>query len=209
MNKSCNFFSAEKSIHTKYIIACFLSFTLSSCTTQVSPKLSTQDDLKRQLDLSKLDYWTWTGKFVFKQKNTSGLGSLTWRKKGISNYISLKGPIGIGASELLIRQGQVLSYETGAPKISSKEEEIPEELFLDDLPLDSIDLLLLGLVPKNSNHTKRYAGPTVSYRYEDWLVIHKKWREFGGYLLPSETFLKNKLVQIKLVTLDWSSAKHD
>ncbi len=209
MNISCHLFSAEKSIHHIYIIACFLSFTLSSCTTQVAPKLSTQEDLKRQFDLSELDYWTWIGKFVFKQKNKSKLGSLTWRKTGISNYISIKGPIGIGASKLLIRQGQILSYKPGLPEFSPREIAISEKLFLDDLPLDSIDLLLLGLVPKNSNLPKMGIGSIASYKYNDWLIIHKKWRKFDGYLLPSETFLENEFVQIKLVTLDWSPAKND
>ena len=72
-----------------------------------------------------------------------------------------------------------------------------DELFLYDLPLDSIDVWLLGLAPR------KYSNPLIQNHYQDLQVTYLDWKNFNGYFLPSKIFLQSKLAQIKLVTLNW------
>ena len=187
----------RKRIHKIYIFAFLLSLAMSSCTTQITPKSSIQNAPEGQPDLREIENWTWKGKFIFKKKNEAKLGSLTWRKRGLSNYISVKGPLGINVDSFLIREGEILNHKTGELR-NSKQLSMPsDELFLYDLPLDSIHDWLIGLAPR------KYSNPLIQNQYKDLQITYLDWKNFNGYFLPSKILLQNKFAQIKLVTLNW------
>ena len=187
----------RKRIHKTYISAFLLSLTISSCTTQITPKTSIQKIPENQPELREIENWTWKGKFIFKKKNEAKLGSLTWRKRGLSNYISVKGPLGINIDSFLIREGEILNHKTGELRNSQQLSMPSDELFLYDLPLDSIHVWLLGLAPR------KYSTPLIQHQYQDLQITYLDWKNFNGYFLPSKIFLQSKLAQIKLVTLNW------
>ena len=180
-----------------YISAFLLSLTMSSCTTQITQNSSTQIIPERQPELREIENWTWKGKFVFKKKNEARIGSLTWQKRGLSNYISVKGPLGINIDNFLIREGEILNQKTGELKNSQQLSMPSDELFLYDLPLDSIHVWLLGLAPR------KYSNPLIQHQYQDLQITYLDWQTFDGYFLPSKIFLQGKFAQIKLVTLNW------
>ena len=180
-----------------YISAFLLSLTMSSCTTQITPKTSIQKIPGNQPELREIENWTWKGKFIFKKKNEAKLGSLTWRKRGLSNYISVKGPLGINIDNFLIREGEILNQKTGELRNSQQLSILSDELFLYDLPLDSIHVWLLGLAPR------KYSNPLIQNQHQDLQITYLDWKNFNGYFLPSKIFLQSKLAQIKLVTLNW------
>ena len=187
----------RKRIHKTYISAFLLSLTISSCTTQITPKTSIQKIPENQPELREIENWTWKGKFIFKKKNEAKLGSLTWRKRGLSSYISVKGPLGINIDNFLIREGEILNHKTGELRNSQQLSMSSDELFLYDLPLDSIHVWLLGLAPR------KYLTPLIQHQYQDLQITYLDWKNFNGYFLPSKIFLQSKLAQIKLVTLNW------
>ena len=186
-----------KRILNIYISAFLLSLTMSSCTTQITPKTSIQKIPGNQPELREIENWTWKGKFIFKKKNEAKLGSLTWRKRGLSNYISVKGPLGINIDNFLIREGEILNQKTGELRNSHQLSILSDELFLYDLPLDSIHVWLLGLAPG------KYSNPLIQNQHQDLQITYLDWKNFNGYFLPSKIFLQSKLAQIKLVTLNW------
>ena len=189
----------RKRIHKTYISAFLLSLTISSCTTQITPESGIQKIPRNQPELREIENWTWKGKFIFKKKNEAKLGSLTWRKRGLSNFISIKGPLGINIDSFLIREGEILNHKTGELRNSQQLSMPSDELFLYDLPLDSIHIWLLGLAPR------KYLTPLIQhqYQYQDLQITYLDWKTFNGYFLPSKIFLQSKLAQIKLVTLNW------
>ena len=158
----------RKRIHRTYIIAFLLSLTMSSCTTQIAQNSSTQIIPERQAELRKIGNWTWRGKFVFKKENEAKIGSLTWKKRGLSNYISVKGPLGIEIDSFLIRDGRLLNRKTGEPRNSQRSSMSSNELFLYDFPLDSIPILLLGLAPR------KYSNPVIQNHHQD--SFHRSYK---------------------------------
>ena len=205
MSKYYRFFSHTTKSSQKFpIIAIFLSLFISGCTTQISSKSNISGDLKKQTHLSKITDWTWSGKFVLKNRKKSKLGGLTWQKKGLNNYIFLKGPMGIKIDSFLISEGRILRHKT-------REREIDPtiRLSLNDLPLDTINLWLLGIVPEAFSDNQNHSGKFASHQYKDWRITYKNWKTFNGYSLPSEILLKRKFMQMKLITLNWISEKND
>ena len=170
---------------------------MSSCTTQITQNSSTQIIPQRQAELREIENWTWKGKFVFKKKNEAKIGSLTWQKRGLSNYISVKGPLGIKIDSFLIRDGQILNHKTGELRNSQRLSTSSDGLFVYNLPLDSIHNWLLGLAPRE------HSNPLIQHQYQDLQITYLDWKTFNGYFLPSKIFLQSKFAQIKLVTLNW------
>ncbi len=187
----------KKTINKTFIIAFLLTLTMSSCTTQITQNSSTQIISEKQPKLREIENWTWKGKFVFKKKNEAKIGSLTWQKRGLSNYISVKGPLGIKIDSFLIRDGQILNHKTGELRSPQRFSTSSDGLFLYNLPLDSIHNWLLGLAPRE------YSNPLIQHQYLDLQITYLDWKTFNGYFLPSKIFLQSKFAQIKLVTLNW------
>ncbi len=182
------------------IILLYLSSTLLACSSQIQQRAQAPQHLSKDIDPIETKNWQWKGKFVIKSEEVTEAGGLTWLKTGDDNFVSIRGPMGIGLRKFLIRHGEIQSLNVE----QTREIHRITELLGVELPLNRIPLWLLGKESAKSHKSQEKSKKIRTFEQSGWHITFKSWNKYQNALLPSEIIAKNKSIEIKIITLSWS-----
>lgn len=179
-----------------------LAATLAGCAATPSvPQLPGLADVER------LEAWTAAGRLAMVAGDDGGSGSFVWRQSGPSTTLSIRGPLGAGALEI-VTDGRSLQVTDGSGRsvdTTQAEESLRVRLGA-DLPWDHLRYWMLG-VPAPAESAEVTDASTVPLRRIDqsgWQVGYETFRPVSGAVLPGRFTAERGAVRLKVIIDDWS-----
>jgi len=187
------------------------SLLLGACATMqpVSPPQSVERE-ELSSALVTMQDWGLIGRIAVKHDDGGGQGKLRWQQEAATARISLSGPLGIGASEILweprqvtFRQGNEEASElyTGA----NAAEQFLESRLGWNLPVSSIRFWVRGIPDPDFAFEEDYdeTGGLTQIRQRGWQISYKQYVNVSGWLLPSKLDVLNDSVRLRLIADEW------
>lgn len=136
-----------------------------------------------------------------------GSGSFTWRQEGLATTLSIRGPLGAGAIEILT-DGQSMSVTDGAGRSvdTTQAEAALRERLGADLPWTQLRFWMLG-VPAPGAAASVVDSAVAPVRVIDqagWNVGYESFRAVAGTALPARFSATRGAIRLKVIIDDWS-----
>ena len=158
-------------------------------------------------DVERFESWTAAGRLAMVAGEEGGSGSFSWRQSGASTTLSLRGPLGAGALEI-VTDGQDLQVTDGSGHSAdtAQAEQALRARLGADLPWNHLRYWMLG-VPAPSPSADVVDGVTTPLRRIDqsgWRVDYETFRSVSGAALPGRFTAQRGAVKLKVVVDDWN-----
>ncbi len=136
-----------------------------------------------------------------------GSGSFTWRQAGPATTLSIRGPLGAGAIEI-VTDGQAMSVTDGAGRsVDSTEAEAALRGRLGaDLPWTALRYWMLG-VPAPGDAAAVVDSTVAPLRVIDqagWNVGYESFRAVAGTALPARFAATRGAIRLKVIIDGWT-----
>lgn len=181
-----------------------LALALAGCAaTPPVPSLPAPEEVARFED------WTAAGRLAMAAGDEGGSGSFTWRQDGPSTTLSIRGPLGAGALEI-VTDGRALSVTDGAGRSvdTAQAEEALRTRLGADLPWTELRYWMLG-VPSpvgTAGVTDSSVAPLRVIEQAGWQVGYESFRTVAGATLPARFTATRGTVRLKVLIDDWTIA---
>lgn len=193
---------------TRLSAALMALFLVSACETNRSHKVEggkpSAGWQEQERYLSKLDAWEMSG------RAGSGLGftgQLSWVQHDQQSYIKIRGPLGIGAMEIIGNAQQVsLTDKYGTQTVFDPEVVLRESYGL-PLPIAYLRWWMLGIAAPNESAGYQFdsAGNAAEIHQAGWQVTLNSYQAYDcGVALPRKMTLVNGDNKLKLVIKSWT-----
>ena len=177
-----------------------LALVLGGCAT--APTTPTA-----AVDPGRLREWRATGRMALAVDGRGGSGSFTWQQRDLATTLSIRGPLGAGAMQIVAEgeslaatDGEGRSVDTGPARAMLRERVGA------DLPIAELRYWMLGLPSPDSPARVAVAAGTPSRVIEQsgWRIGYDAFRATGGLSLPARFSAVQGVVRLKVVIDDWT-----
>lgn len=201
------------------IISLLLVFT-TGCTTIETAIESVDLDVYRAhaATVSSVDHWNLRGRISVRAGSKGEIGRVLWIRNGDAHQLELYG--NFGSRRIRIVQdsdGVVLEDTQGRTIIGSSIQAVLEQRTGQSLPVDALTYWLVGAIDPNfaSVNVWDVEGRLISIQQAGWTVNFSKYRDVGGYQLPTRLNIvadaesvaseesDEKIEEIRIVISDW------
>lgn len=160
-------------------------------------------------DVARFEDWTAAGRLAMAAGGEGGSGSFTWRQDGPSTTLSIRGPLGAGALEI-VTDGQALSVTDGAGRSvdTIQAEEALRTRLGADLPWTELRYWMLGVPsPIETAEVKdSTVAPLRVIEQAGWRIGYESFRAVAGAALPARFTATRGAVRLKILIDDWTIA---
>lgn len=158
-------------------------------------------------DVERFAEWTASGRLAMVTGEEGGNGSFVWRQTGASTSLSIRGPLGAGAVEIL-SDGRSLSVTDGAGRIvdAAQAEAALRARLGADLPWIELRYWMQG-VPAPTSPAEVGDARVEPLRVIDqagWQIAYESFRTVSGAALPGRFTAARGAVRLKVVVDDWA-----
>lgn len=151
--------------------------------------------------------WTAAGRLAMAAGDEGGSGSFTWRQDGATTTLSIRGPLGAGAIEILT-DGQSLRVTDGAGRSvdTTQAEEVLRSRLGADLPWTHMRYWMLGVPAPGETYAvvDSRAAPVRVIDQAGWNVGYESFRPVAGTTLPARFSAARGPVRLKVIVDDWT-----
>ncbi|MDE0310395.1 MAG: lipoprotein insertase outer membrane protein LolB [Acidiferrobacterales bacterium] len=201
------------------IISLALVF-MTGCATVETAIESVDLDVYRShaATVSTIDHWNLRGRISIRAGSKGEIGRLLWVRNGDAHQLEIYG--NFGSRRIRIIQdsdGVVLEDTQGRRIIGSNMQAVLEQRTGQSLPVEALIYWLVGAIdPKfGSVNVWDVEGRLISVQQAGWTVSFSKYRDAGGYQLPTRLNLVQdaqtltsdesgeKIEEIRIVISDW------
>ena len=180
--------------------ACFvLAATLAGCAVSpVAPPVAP--------DPEKLQAWTATGRMALAANGEGGSGSFTWQQRSDEATLSLRGPLGAGAIEV-VTDGRTLAVTDAEGRHVGDEraQAMLRQRLGTDLPLGELRFWMLGVAAPGSTASVADAAsaPRRVIEQSGWRIDYDTFQPAAGYSVPARFTATQGGVRLRVVVDDW------
>ena len=177
-------------------------FLLSSCAHYTEQHPLDLSWSERQHMLSAMMNWQFRGHFAFKSPQHKLRANIFWQQNDKNYDISIFGPFGIDAVEILGRPGEVVFKDNhGKTYHASSPESLLEQQVGWSLPVSSLYYWVRGLPAPGSVTSVQY---DVYHRIDvlqqdEWKIQFVQYTRSAAYELPQEIIFTHKKDYVHLI----------
>lgn len=158
-------------------------------------------------DPELLQQWTASGRIAFAANGEGGSGSFTWEQRRAGTTLSLRGPLGAGAMQV-ITDGQTLAVTDAEGRHLGNDQAhglLRRRLGM-DLPLAELRYWMLGVAAPGSHATVADAAqaPRRVIEQSGWRIDYDAFQSAAGLSLPQRFVAIQGEVRLKVVVDDWA-----
>ncbi len=150
--------------------------------------------------LYDLKSWSFEGRLALASQNDSWSANIAWDHSPEAEKIKLSGPLGQGATVILLK-GNMVTIDRGGDDVQSSMH--PEEFINQQLgmfvPVRSLRYWVVGL-PEPS---LTYKNTDNGFNQAGWLSEYKQMQSVNDSVLPLKMMVMNKQVKLKLIIDHW------
>ena len=180
--------------------ACFLlAATLAGCAVApVAPTVVPDPD--------RLPAWTASGRMALAANGEGGSGSFTWRQRSAEATLSLRGPLGAGAIEV-VTDGRTLAVTDAEGRHVGDEraQAMLRQRLGTELPLNELRFWMLGVAAPGSaaNVADAATAPRRVIEQSGWRIDYDSFQAAAGYSVPERFTATQGAVRLKVIVDDW------
>lgn len=161
------------------------------------------------VDPARLREWTATGRMALAVDGRGGSGSFTWTQRDVATTLSIRGPLGAGAVQI-VAEGEAIAATDGeghhldtAPARALLRERLGA-----DLPVAQLRYWMLGLPsPDIPAEVADHAGtPVRVIEQSGWRIGYDAFQPTAGLSLPARFSAVQGDVRIKVIVDRWTVA---
>ncbi|TRX02308.1 lipoprotein insertase outer membrane protein LolB [Candidatus Methylobacter oryzae] len=150
--------------------------------------------------LYDLESWSFEGRLALTGQSDSWSANIAWEHSPESEKIKLSGPLGQGATVILLK-GNVVTIDRGGNDVQTSTR--PEEFINQQLgmfvPVRSLRYWVVGLPEPSLSYKNTDSG----FSQEGWLSEYKQMQPVNDGVLPLKMMVMNKQVKLKLIIDHW------
>ncbi|ODS22946.1 outer membrane lipoprotein LolB [Candidatus Endobugula sertula] len=184
-----------------------LLILLSACSQY--PRIN---DTQQQFPQAIPSHWTMTAKLGIRTANNSGSATLNWQQQQDRYQIRLSGPLGQGAGKISGDNTYITIERANKPPLfSTKPEQLIQETFNWELPLQHLSYWVRGLPSPYSNQAEQdYAntGTLLQLRQSGWTLHYDRYHSIGRWLMPGRIKAQKETIKLTLVIKRWRFPPH-
>ena len=180
--------------------ACLLlAATLAGCAVApVAPTVVPDPD--------RLPAWTASGRMALAANGEGGSGSFTWRQRSAEATLSLRGPLGAGAIEV-VTDGRTLAVTDAEGRHVGDEraQAMLRQRLGTELPLNELRFWMLGVAAPGSAASVADAAtaPRRVIEQSGWRIDYDSFQAAAGYSVPERFTATQGAVRLKVIVDDW------
>jgi len=185
---------------------------LTACSTvKTSSETSPADLARYELRanaISAVEAWALQGRLAVSDENDGGSGTLRWRVGPDGSRMDFHGAMGRGAWQLESGGGWAeLKLADGSTYFAANVGELVRGQLGWEIPVEALSWWVRGLaVPGSEGHKTLGEDGTLSFLNQyGWVVEYGRYREVGGFILPSKLTARNEGKTVKLAIRDWET----
>lgn len=182
------------------IVALALVLVLGGCATVPTTPTAA-------VDPGRLREWRATGRMALAVDGRGGSGSFTWQQRDLATTLSIRGPLGAGAMQI-VAEGESIAATDGEGRSVDTEpaRAMLRERLGADLPIAELRYWMLGLPAPDSPAEVAVAAGTPSRVIEQsgWRIGYDAFRPTDGLSLPARFSAVQGDVRLKVVIDDWT-----
>jgi outer membrane lipoprotein LolB len=176
-----------------------LAATLAGCAVSpVAPTVAPDPDT--------LTAWTASGRMALAANGEGGSGSFTWQQRSAEATLSLRGPLGAGAVEV-VTDGHTLAVTDAEGRHLGDERARAtlRQRLGTDLPLGELRYWMLGVAAPGSAASVADAAtaPRRVIEQSGWRIDYDTFRAAAGYSVPERFTATQGGVRLKVIVDDW------
>ena len=150
--------------------------------------------------------WAATGRMALAANGEGGSGSFTWQQRSAEATLSLRGPFGAGAIEV-VTDGRTLAVTDGEGRHLGDEraQAILRQRLGTDLPLGELRFWMLGVAAPGSAASVSDAAtaPRRVIEQSGWRVDYDTFQTAAGYSVPERFTATQGGVRLKVIVDNW------
>ena len=172
---------------------------LVGCATPTTAPLPAYSKAIRN-QLYRLQQWSLDGRLALNAGKESWSATLLWEHNPKLEHLKLSGPLGQGAADIKLGQGQVVIDRGGKDVQVSRHPEqfISQQLGL-AVPIRSLGYWVVGVPEPNTAVFETGNG----FKQGDWIVAYKEMQLVGKHALPKKMLVMNGQVRVKIMIDQW------
>lgn len=136
-----------------------------------------------------------------------GSGSFTWRQDGLATTVSIRGPLGAGAIEI-ITDGQSMSVTDGSGRSldTAQAEAALRERLGADLPWTEMRYWMLGVPApgETASVVDSVVAPVRVIEQAGWNVGYDSFRAVAGTALPARFAAASGAIRLRVIIDEWT-----
>jgi outer membrane lipoprotein LolB len=176
-----------------------LVLMLSACSTVPVGPENHYSKIARE-HLYQLERWSFEGRLALTGINDSWSASINWGHRPDDEKIKLSGPLGQGATVILLT-GDLVTIDRGDGRAQSSTQ--PEAFINQQLgmfvPVRSLRYWVVGLPEPASAYVETVAG----FKQAGWLIEYKQMQPVDDQSMPRKITVTNEQVKLKLILDEW------
>ena len=180
----------------------------SACATNDPGDLSSPDWQAHNAQLQALQQWRANGKLALRDTQRSESATLDWYQDGLQTRVQLRGPLGVGATQIISDGKQLEIQRDGEVRvfdISSREQVLRHTGW--DLPLGALPYWLRGLPDPTLEVQALQLDETGALPSKlsqaGWRVSYEDFTNRGGLSLPTRLRIESGDTRATVVIRQW------
>jgi outer membrane lipoprotein LolB len=157
-------------------------------------------------DPESFQYWTASGRLALAANGEGGGGSFTWGQQGAESTLSIRGPLGAGAMQVITDgQSLIVTDAEGRHLGTEQASALLRRRLGTDLPLAELRYWMLGVPSPASPSSVSDAtvAPVRVIEQSGWRIGYDMFTASGGVSLPERFTATQGGVRLKVVVDNW------